>query len=572
MSRRRASVLGLLAVLLVLAGCTGVPEGSVPQVVRSVHPSPTDSPQVHITPRPDEGPSDVVRDFVETGVDADAGHSSSRQFLTTGAARRWQDNPTVILDEAIVRDVSVSNSSATVVVTGRRVGSLDASGAFSPILKGMGTGEEEKFTFRLVRQGSQWQIDVLQPGVLINFSDFTADYNQYALYFLDPSGTLVPDLRYSPLQGQALASWLLTELLAGPGQQLAQAVVNEVPDQVGKPTVQIGDPIVVEIPGSAQLKGDDRDGLAKQLAFTLEQARFGRLELTDGGKPVHVPNASGLQFGSSDFAADNPDNNSTGGALYFVRSGALVDGKGVPLADLTNRNFSSVALLRASGESLAVAGLTTTGQLLLGDDRGLAPVSVPQAVTSRPEWRPNTEDVWFGAGLRGGIYRATTGGPVQSVTVSSQVGPLPTGPVTALRFSSDGDRVAMVIRGVNGTGVTWVGSVVTSGSDVRIDSLEPITPPSLAVTDLAWGGPGTLYLVAAAPGAEARVWQMSSDGSQLITLSNNGLSGPPTAITAEPPQSPVVSAGGAIWALSGSTWTSVAGAGATRSSSPIYAR
>lgn len=572
MSRPRASVLGLLAVLLALAGCTGIPDSSAPQVVRSIHPSPTDTPHVHITPRPDEGPSDVVRDFVETGVDADAGHSSSRQFLTTGAARRWQDNPTVILDEAIVRDVSVSNSSATVVVTGRRMGSLDASGAFTPILKGMGTGEEEKFTFRLLRQSGQWQIDVLQPGVLINFPDFRGDYNQYALYFLDPGGTLVPDLRYSPLQGQALASWLLTGLLAGPGQELAQAVVNEVPDQVGKPTVQLGDPIVVEMPGSAQLKGDDRDGLAKQLAYTLEQARFGRLELTDGGKPVRVPAASGLQFGSSDFADDNPDNPS-GGGLYFVRSGAVVDSKGVPLANLPSRNFSSVALLHASGESLTVAGLTTAGQLLIGDDRGLAPVSVPQPVTSRPEWRPNTEDVWFGAGRRGGIYRVTTGGPVQPVSVSSQVGPLPTGPVMALRFSSDGDRVAVVIRGVNGIGSTWIGSVVTSGADVRIDALEPITPPSLAVTDLAWAAPGTLYLVAAAPGAEARVWEMSSDGSHLDDdVPISGLPGPPTAITAEPPQSPVVSAGGGIWSLSGSTWISVVGAGTTRSSNPVYAR
>lgn len=126
---------------------------------------------------------------------------------------------------------------------------------------------------------------------------------------------------------------------------------------------------------------------------------------------------------------------------------------------------------------------------------------------------------------------------------------------------------------MNGIGSTWIGSVVTSGADVRIDSLEPITPPSLAVTDLAWAAPGTLYLVAAAPGAEARVWQVSSDGSQLNDdLPNNGLPAP-TAITAEPPQSPVVSAGGAIWALSGSTWSNISGGGGTRpSSNPVYAR
>ena len=120
---RRRAWLALSAVLLVLAGCTGVPTSSAPQVVRSaVRPSAVDTPKPHITPRPGEGPNDAVDSFVDAGVDADAGHSSSRQFLSTDAARRWQDNQTVILEDPVVGEPTFSNDSAFafVQVTGRR--------------------------------------------------------------------------------------------------------------------------------------------------------------------------------------------------------------------------------------------------------------------------------------------------------------------------------------------------------------------------------------------------------------------------------------------------------------------
>src|SRR5689334_3090650 len=106
---RRLSRLAPLVAVALLAGCTGIPTSSAPQVVRSgERSSAAGQPQTHITPVPGEGPHEAVTNFVIAGVDADAGHSSSRQFLTTGAARRWQDNQTVILDEATVGEPTIS--------------------------------------------------------------------------------------------------------------------------------------------------------------------------------------------------------------------------------------------------------------------------------------------------------------------------------------------------------------------------------------------------------------------------------------------------------------------------------
>jgi Lipoprotein LpqB beta-propeller domain/Sporulation and spore germination len=578
---RRRAWLALPAVLLMLVGCTGVPTSSAPQVVRSAaRSSAVQSPQTSITPpQPGEGPNEAVSFFLNAGVDADAGHSSSRQFLSTDAARRWQDNQTVILDPADVGEPTFSNDSAFafVQVTGRRVGQLDATGVFTPILKRMGTGDSETFNFKLIRQAGEWRIDQLPPGVLISASQFQGSYRQHPLYFFDSAQSfLVPDLRYTPLRDQALASWLLTQLLAGPRPELAQTVINEVPDQVGKSSVQVGDPTTVELPGTTQLKPDLRNRLATQLAYTLVQIGGGRLELTDAGKPVSVPASSGVQFSAADFLSANP-RNVPGGDLYFIHAGAVLDSKGDPLPNLLGRisqNFSSVALRGNSVQSLLAAGLTTGGQLLIGDGRGLTPVRLPQPAASRPEWRPSGEDAWLGAGNHGSIYRVTTDGRIHAVSVTSQVGVLPSAPITALRFSSDGDRLAFVIRGADGNGTAWIGSVVTSEADVRVESVEPLTPPALSVVDLAWADPTRLRLVAAAPGAEAQVWDVFSDGSNLRDRqANSGLAGPPTAITAAVDRPPVVSAAGAVWVLdTDGHWVGLSGTSAgTPGVSPVYA-
>ncbi|HEX2903912.1 MAG TPA: LpqB family beta-propeller domain-containing protein [Jatrophihabitans sp.] len=555
-------VTGLLAAVmasgLALAGCTTIPTSSSPEVVRSVPQGASSvAPRPNISPAPGLGPYDIVNDFLGAGVDADAGHSTARQFLTTAAARKWQDEPTVIVDETRVGDPIISGSTATVVVTGRRVGQLDASGVYTPTLKGMGTGDEEPFTYTLTRVAGQWRIDQLGTGVLISQSEFAATYRARRIYFFNSAGSiLVPDLRYTPLEGQSLATWLLQQLLAGPRPELAQSVTNEVPDQVGKPSVQIGDPVTVEIPGSQNLDVTSRNGLAAQLAFTLGQAQFAELRLTDGGKIVQVPQVQRDAFSAVDFASNSPDNAIPGASVYFVRDGAVYDDTGTPLKSplgLPARDLASVAV-RRSGNVLEAAGVTVTGKLVAGDENRLSPIALPAAPQSRPEWAPQGDEIWVGVGSHGAIYRLVSGQRPRPVSVTNQTGGAPNGAVTAIRFSPDGARVAMVIRTPGGPGAVWVGSVVTSGSDVRIDSLELETPPRLSVSDLTWADPTKLLLIAAAPGAQAQLWDMLSDGSQLAPQSSVGLPGAPTAITAALQQNPVVSAGGDIFELSNGSW------------------
>ncbi len=571
---------GALLAGALLAGCTGVPSDSAPQVVRTLDRggNPGAVPRASATPQAGAAPRDIVNNFLIAGTAADAGHSQSRQFLTNAAARKWQDSTVTVVDETTVGVPTITGPGATVEVSGHRVGQLDARGVFSPSLKGTGVGDQETFTFGLTQVSGQWRIDQLQPGVLISQPSFKASYLPRKLYFFDSTETtLVPDLRYCALGGQALATWLLTELLAGPRPELAPSVLNEVPDQVGHPSVVDGDPLVVEMPGTGQLDANGRNRLAAQLAYTLSQTRFvpgTQLELTDSGRVVVIPAAHSPTFTAANFSSVGPDNIAPGVQPYFLRDGEVIGGidnrpVSGPLGE-PGRGWTSVALRRSPAGDLQVAAVADN-MLQVGTASRLARVKLPPGVLSRPEWRPYADDAWVGVGVKGAIYRVSPGGLPKPVSITSPVGGLPPGQVLAVRFSPDGVRLAAVLRAADGTTTAWIGSVVTSSSDVRIDSFEPLTPARLAVTDLAWADSTKVVMVAGAPNDETRVWQVFSDGSVLTPLTNIGLPGAPTSIAAAPQQSPLVSASDSIWTERGSSWTSFPNSTPTPGTNPVYA-
>ena len=248
------------------------------------------------------------------------------------------------------------------------MGQLDSAGVYTPTLKNLGKGDLETFTYRLVKIADHWRIDQLPPGVLVDQAAFGTSFTPASttLYFLNSAGpdnsqlTLVPDVRYSSLTGQALASWLLVQLLAGPRPELAQAVFSEVPEQVGKPTVQLGDQITVEMPTASQLDDAGRNALAAQLAYTFSSFEYtgAQLTITDGGRPVQIPDAHGTTFSyQNTFNVVSPANASTANA-YYLRGGAVIDAShDQPLQGLLGQpgQLDSVALLD-NGSGRAAGG------------------------------------------------------------------------------------------------------------------------------------------------------------------------------------------------------------------------
>jgi hypothetical protein len=573
-------VAGILVVLgLLISGCSGVPQSSEPQVIRSVDRQGANaSTLTQPKPTPGADPRSIVSTFLQAAaVSADGNHSASRQFLTTDTGRKWQDNPVVILDDYRIQVPVLRGETGTVSVTGRRVGQVDANGIYAPTRKADGAGEAEVFSFGLVKENGEWRINVLQPGVLIRLADFSSNYKAVKLYFFDNTETtLVPDLRYSALDGQSLASWMLPQLLPNAGRpELAQSTITEFPDQsdARRVTVTVGDPIVVEIPGASQFDGVGRQRLAIQLAYTLGPIQFSAsLSINDSGKPVDIPSVGNV-FSPLSFPGYGPENVPSGVQAYYLRNGQLVNGiddKPVQGPVGTGAyNLTAVGLRRA-GSELNVAG-TAGDKLYVGLASGaLSRVAVPRGPLSRPEWRPHDQDAWVGVG--GAIYRVAPGGARQVSTPSPLSNGLPPGQILALRFSPDGVRLAVVLAGKDGTSAIWVGSVVRSGSgaDPAVESFKPVTPDSLAVTDVGWSDSTTLLMVAGRKG-EGAFWSVQSDGSFLTQRGTSGLPAGLQSITATPGQPPIVAAGPAIWIQQGGSWVSLLGVGEVIGSSPAYA-
>jgi hypothetical protein len=222
-----------------------------------------------------------------------------------------------------------------------------------------------------------------------------------------------------------------------------------------------------------------------------------------------------------------------------------------------------------SNAQITAAAAVSAGRLTIGDATKQIEVALPRLVTSRPEYRPHADDVWVGV-AGGQIYRVGPDGVGHPVSINPTPGGLPTGTVVALRFSSDGVRVAAVLDPADGSKTVWTGSLVRSGADVRIDSFQPVTPASLVVLDVGWLDANTIVLIGSRRAEEPSVWQMRSDGSVLLSRTNVGLPARLNALAVSAGQVVLVSASSTIWAYRNSQWVSYGNTGATGGDSPFY--
>ncbi|MGX7680688.1 LpqB family beta-propeller domain-containing protein [Jatrophihabitans sp. DSM 45814] len=576
--RRNLVALVVLAVFL-LVGCSGVPQSSRPEVVRTLggNATPT-APEV--APTPGAGPRDIVLGFLNaTANSSDANHSGARQFLTTQAGSKWQDTSvTIVADfQAQAQNVNAPDSSS-VVVNYQQVGSLDAAGVYAPTLTGSGTALNSTETFTLAKVNGQWRISEPPNGVIITRTTFDAKYNAQKIYFFNAAQTkLVPDVRYSALTDQsALAKWVLIQLVAGPQPQLSQAVKSAMPDQVDgrPPSISLKDTVDIELPGSAQLNDKSQTLLATQLANTFSEFNFSStFRLLDSGNPVDVPFV-GTVFSPSNFSIGVASPTHSAQSFYLF-DGGLIDGTtNKPLPGPVGNgayDLTSVAVRRAENGSLQIAGRGSAG-LLIGTSAALAPVRLPPGAIGRPEWQPGTTNVWVGVG--DSIYRVGANQKFTEFPLPAPLSGVPGGKIDVIRFSPDGVRVAVIARGGGGHQSLWIGSLSQTTTTSGLDNFQQITPNDMSVDDVAWTTATSLAMIASTPGDAAQAWEIQSDGYARETMSTGGdlprgllavaaapdAPGQPVAVSSDDPA--------AVWIQAGQQWTPLA----SRGSQPTFAQ
>lgn len=564
--RCRRALAGMLAVpLLALTGCLTIPAASNPVTVTDLPDESLDAGSVQIeplAPRAGQQSDEVVRGFLAASASTVRGRPVARQYLTSQAAQEWSPDEAGVT--VIERDFAAvpSSDEATVTVTGRVSGTVGPEGIYSA-----GPADFQQ-TFTLQQVNGQWRIDNPPTGVILTVDDFSRAYLRNNLYFLDPGGTkVVPDPRYFLADSPAPANTLVEALLRGPSPFLAPAVRTELaPGAALVRNVQERRDVRIDFSGLGELSPAAMQGLSAQLVWTLKQLPITSVTITSDGQVLSVPGV-GLEQQVNDWPTYDPDFVPADTQGHFVSNGAVFTVTGVPVPGPVGQGAYGLLAAAATADQSSLAGISAGpagASLLVGAYGGeLQPVLTGRSFTP-PSGAGAVPEFWT---VRDGSEVVRVSIPVQAQVVSA---PELAGrsPVTALRLSRDGTRAALVTQ----AGQLFLARIVRTGSAVELSGLTQLAMGLPGVSDVAWSSAVELLILATDPAdGRRKPWQVSVDGAMLTEQTVSNLPDQPNAIAAAPGRPPLVSAGGSIYQLGDSTWTTlVRGQPIFAGTSPFY--
>ncbi|MDT7573886.1 MAG: hypothetical protein QOH17_219, partial [Pseudonocardiales bacterium] len=388
----------VIAGLLAVAGCSGVPSSTTPQVVRTLEVNSASASPA--PPAPDADRREIVSGFLRNNAGHDTSHLAAAQYLDKAAAQAWKPGGAQILADAVT---SLPARDGSVTVRGTEVGDLNAGGTFS-----LPSGSQAvSQTFRFKHTSLGWRITNPPSVLLLPADDFDRDYLLMPLYFFNGAQTvLVPDLRYSSAEEQSLADWLLVQLLAGPQNGALANLPNVFPSQIDQKTakVTLGQPIVVQLPGVKSVTPANRLRIAAELAYTFQKAFPDRpLQIQDGTAIVALPSGQTTFSTTTLPASFAPPASATNQAAYYIRDHEVYSASGRRATDTVGGSRGGVASVAAASLGRAIpliATVATNGRTVFIDNStGSLPVNLSATAQSRPEWtRDGSTEVWLGVG------------------------------------------------------------------------------------------------------------------------------------------------------------------------------
>jgi hypothetical protein len=556
-ARRRAvpGLVVLIASLLLATGCASIPASSRPQVISRSIPTPAgqddDVRYDELVPREGELPDQIVREFIRAGGSYERGHARARAYLTPEAAQSWKDDQSVtILENTPYLDAQ--DGGRTVHMTVQQRGRLEEDGAYVP-------GETPyPLPFRLKKVDGNWRIDNPPNTVLIESSTFDAAYRAYEVYFLNATRSqVVPDIRWYAASRETLPDLLVTALERGPSKWLQGAVLSDLEGVTLQNNVEPApDRLKVYLTGLDDQTSTLSDGGFAQLAWTLDQVGVGGVEVYSDGRLLAPNDATDRTLQQlNDWRGFDP-NGPFVSSGYLIRDGAVWTTKDTPVpGPAGSASFRAHSVAVSTDErSLAVVTGETGQALYVGAATALRK-RVEGRTLTRPTWGGSSDEVWT---VQDGdeILQVLRNGQTTRVTL---LGASSLGPLTALRLSRDGSRVAMV-AGRPGARRLWIGVVVRDNGQTKIDGSRPLEFDGSSVTDVSWAD--SLTVVALVRNGRQNtsnslftvdISGMSS--SQLVA--GTGLPTPPTAVAAGPSLPLLTVAASRLWRTpaTGESWS-----------------
>lgn len=461
----RTVVAGFAVLMLVLAGCAGVPSSSSPQAIGTVdRPAPPSLPK----PTPGMDPDILLREFLKATADPANRHLAARQFLTESASNGWDDAGSALLIDNVVFVETREPEKVSVTMRADILGSLSDMGVFE-------TGDgalPDPGPIELVKTSDGWRISTLPNGVFLDWQQFQDTYKRNTLYFVDPTGkTVVPDPRYVAVsEPDQLATELVSKLIAGPRPEMAKTVRNllDEPLKLRGPVTRAdgGKTGVGRGYGGARIDLDNlsttdphsRQLLAAQIIWTLSRAGInGPYVINADGAALDDRFADG--WTTADVAATDPGAaDGAAAGLHALVGGSLVSlnensAPRVPGAFGQTPGQVSAALSR-SGREVASVVVQRPGapdmasSLWVGPLGGAAAQVMDGRSLSRPSWSLD-ESIWVvvdGINVVRAVQDAS-GQPARIPVDSTAVTARFPGAIAELQLSRDGTRAAMLIDG-----------------------------------------------------------------------------------------------------------------------------
>jgi hypothetical protein len=528
----------LSAVAFLAAGCASIPGETMPQraELQGAGTSQAAVPQ----PPKNEDPLDLVRGFVDNNADPANLHAAARAYLARPAQATWNLNDSSGSSVMIINDTFSTaegeNDSADpglfhVVLHMTLVGTLAGDGSFTASTK---TGDNEVFVDVKKQADGQWRIINPPKSLVITQSDFARYYRPVSVYFFSPGwDVLVPDPRYAvsePISG--LPGRIMQFLLDGPSAALKGAVLNAIPADASLKTnvTELSDGVInVNLNAMPDEQSSTKQLMIAQIVRSLQN--YGSSVAVESEGVELVPGH--LKWGQTDLPMYAPLFGASATTLVAAHDKIYNLSDGRPIAGPAGNGDYDVVTAAQSmdGQELATVTRTSTGEeLRIGMFKGYGETVKDLTATTftRPSWEPGdaagdpSRAVWTVAdGLVVRVVNTPQGGWTASPVDSSDV----PGPITDLRLSRDGVRVAMVAGGR-----LFVGAVVVDQGSVSIKQVQQIQPTLTGVTKVDWLRQDQIVVATTNPNEP--VLSVSVDGEKVDPYNSANLTSAVTAIAA----------------------------------------
>ncbi len=493
-------VASLLAVLVVVSGCATIPtEGEVVAGRQLGGAFGSDVRELISGPTSGQTPAGIVAGFLVAAQGAPDDYEVARTFLTPGAASTWRPADETVVYRGGTPSVTVLEGGVELPDGGDEVsGEVVAARLSVEVLavvdergryRQQPPGTTRELEIVVQRDAGEWRISALDDVALLSESDFAAGFRNFPVFFLDPTRTfLVPEVRWFP-NGRSTATRLVGELLAGPSEWLAPAVLTAFP-----PGTALAPPaavVVQERAGVVDLTADalqaedaDRTLMRAQLVATLQPVLgVNRVQIRVDGGDLDDPQSVALPTQDPEVA----------GPAVLVAGDALVHLE-------NNRTLAPVAdLPDLSGLDVSHPGVGTVGgpYAVLTSERSelrlleVGATEVPAPVLVGPDLTAPSVDwrgwAWATARLSTGtVTAATVDGSVREVEAAWLAGRQ----VTSLRLARDGARVVVASTDDSGAGHLDLAAVVRDGNGApeRLVRQEPQAQAVdlTGVSEVAW--------------------------------------------------------------------------------------